>query len=71
MRHKQKVLRNLTPEEIKEFLEGNECVAVGLENGVEQAMLLPFRMILQPDDIIIGEANFTLVLSKWIERKKS
>ena len=60
------MLRNLTPEEIQEFLEGNENVAVELEAGMEQAMLLPFRMILAPDDVIVGEANRTCEVVKLI-----
>ena len=53
----QKILRNLTPEEIQEFLEGNELAAKKADYGADKAMLMPFRLILQPEDINIGKES--------------
>ena len=56
----QKMRSNLSPEEIKEFLEGNEGAAKKLDVGAEQAMLLPFKLRLEPDDIVLGVVEFML-----------
>ena len=50
----QKRLRNLTPEEVEEFLREDSAGSKVAPDGGEKAMALPFSHILDPDTLIIG-----------------
>ena len=51
----QKKLRDLTMDEIREFIEGDPSAASLAPNGMDRAMMLPYKAILPPDAVTIGK----------------
>ena len=51
----QKKLRVMTVDEIREFIEGDPSAASLAPNGMDRAMMLPYKAILPPDGITIGK----------------
>ena len=56
----QRNLRDLTPEEIREFIEGDSSAASLAPDGMDRAMMLPYKVILPPDGIAVGKFPQTL-----------
>ena len=51
----QRKLRDMTGEEIREFMEGDSSAASLAPSGIDRAMMLPYKAILPPEDIKIGK----------------
>ena len=57
--HREKIT-DLTEDEIREFMDGDSSAASMAPNGMDHAMMLPYKDILPPDGISIGELPDTL-----------
>ena len=51
----QRKLRDLTEDEIREFMDGDSCAASLAPSEIDRAMMLPYKAILPPDGMAIGE----------------
>ena len=51
----QRKLRNLTEDEIREFMDGDFSAAPLAPNGIDRAMMLPYKAMLPPDGIAVGK----------------
>ena len=50
----------MTPEEIREFHEGNVTLVEMAPAGVERAMCLPYELTIDPGSISVGKSNLSL-----------
>ena len=50
----QNKLRDLSEQEVEEFLRGDPVGASSAPDGLDRAMMLPYSHVLSPNDIIIG-----------------
>ena len=64
----QKRLRNLTPEEVDEFLRGNPPASDVAPDGGEKALALPFTHTLAPDSLIVGRCSPSDAIKMGIQR---
>ena len=51
----QRRLRDMTEDELREFMDGDPPAASLAPNGIDRAMMLPYKAILPPDGIAVGK----------------